>query len=560
MSLIHIYAAVVGVSPLVLRPVHVGFTLVLVFLLVPARGQRSRLLSGWPDVVCDSARRRDDRARAGRWRRLLGARGAPAARRRVLRRGVPAARRGSLPAHRRLAHRNGDRGRQRPRVHGNGAPLDDAIRRPGHRRGDRAPVPDDGRRFGDAVAASSMLVILFTIFAAFLEQSGAFAFFRDWSLAVTSHEGAETRQAGVLASMLVGCASGSTVAAASAGVSATAGPSEGRDGHDAGGGLVAAAGMGALVTPPVLGRCGTPGRGVPAGSLSRHAVDGLVPAILWYLSLFLMAKIDARKSGLVPEARAAAAANSAAALTRRHGYRAGGIVALVILLAIGYPAVVAVVGAMLVTCATLFFRRDVRGGFRGIAHALRDGALQVLGIAATCAAAGIAIGVAAMTDAASKFSALLVAGMGGSLLSVAALIALGIGAAGLALPVTATCVAARHRCAGARHGRRAGLCRPHVHLLLRGALRTVATPDEPALRRRRGRGRRCAPGKPAHVEVHAARLRGAVRVPARSGRRRAAPKAPSGSVVGARRVDRMLGGRGHRRDCGGRAALAAARV
>ncbi len=51
MSLIHLYAAVVGVAPLVLRPVHVGFTLVLVFLLVPARGQQGRR-PGWPDVVC----------------------------------------------------------------------------------------------------------------------------------------------------------------------------------------------------------------------------------------------------------------------------------------------------------------------------------------------------------------------------------------------------------------------------------------------------------------------------------------------------------------------------
>ncbi len=65
--------------------------------------------------------------------------------------------------------------------------------------------------------------------------------------------------------------------------------------------------MGALVTPPVLGAAAFLVAEFLRDQLSRRAVDGDVPAILWYLSLFLMAELDARKSGMVPEARAAAA-------------------------------------------------------------------------------------------------------------------------------------------------------------------------------------------------------------------------------------------------------------
>jgi TRAP-type uncharacterized transport system fused permease subunit len=51
MSLFHLYAAVDIVSAQVLRPVHVGFTLLLVFLLFPiAKRFRNRLM--WWDVVC----------------------------------------------------------------------------------------------------------------------------------------------------------------------------------------------------------------------------------------------------------------------------------------------------------------------------------------------------------------------------------------------------------------------------------------------------------------------------------------------------------------------------
>src|SRR6185312_6788903 len=51
MSLFHLYAAVDIVPAQVLRPVHVGWTLLLVFLLFPIAARfRNRLM--WWDVVC----------------------------------------------------------------------------------------------------------------------------------------------------------------------------------------------------------------------------------------------------------------------------------------------------------------------------------------------------------------------------------------------------------------------------------------------------------------------------------------------------------------------------
>src|SRR5580765_4707001 len=51
MSVFHLYAAVAIVPAQVLRPVHVGWTLLLVFLLFPIAARfRNRLM--WWDVVC----------------------------------------------------------------------------------------------------------------------------------------------------------------------------------------------------------------------------------------------------------------------------------------------------------------------------------------------------------------------------------------------------------------------------------------------------------------------------------------------------------------------------
>lgn len=441
MSLFHLYSAVVGVAPLVLRPVHVGFTLVLVFLLVPARGM-GRRRPGWPDIVLAALAVATIAhvlaGGAGFWERAAQPRPADvffgaallllvaeACRRTA---GWPTVM--AIVVFAVLAFAGAS-----PAATSSGAGVDVASLT------GRFYQTTEGV-FGDAVAASSTLVILFAIFAAVLQQSGAFGFFRAWSIAATSRARAGTRRAVVLESMLVGCASGSVVAAAQVGASAAAGPSDPGHGDEGTGGLVAAAALGALVTPPVLGAAGF----LMAEFLRIRYLDVLlmatVPALLWYLSLFLMAEIDARKSGAAREARAAANPRSTAALARRHAHHGAGIVALVILLAAGYAAVVAVLGATLVTCATSVIRRDTRMGPRGLALALRDGAEQVLSIAAICAAAGIVIGIAAMTGAASKFSAWFVAGMGGSLPVVAGITALGIAAAGRVLPVTATYILA----------------------------------------------------------------------------------------------------------------------
>ena len=153
--------------------------------------------------------------------------------------------------------------------------------------------------FGTAVDVSSTLIILFTIYGAFLQQSGAGKFFLDWSFAAMGGKPTGAGRTVVLASFLLGGPSGSGVATTVT-IGSVAYPMLARAGYgkDAAGGLLAAGGLGAIISPPVLGAAAF----LIAEFLKISYLDVLlmatIPTILYYLSLFLMVEIDARKFGM----------------------------------------------------------------------------------------------------------------------------------------------------------------------------------------------------------------------------------------------------------------------
>ena len=108
--------------------------------------------------------------------------------------------------------------------------------------------------FGTAVDVSSSLIILFTIYGAFLQQSGAGKFFLDFSFAAMGGKHAGAGRTVVLASFLLGGPSGSGVATTVT-IGSVAYPMLARAGYgkEAAGGLLAAGGLGAIISPPVLG-------------------------------------------------------------------------------------------------------------------------------------------------------------------------------------------------------------------------------------------------------------------------------------------------------------------
>ena len=104
----------------------------------------------------------------------------------------------------------------------------------------------------------------------------------------------------------------------------------------------------------------------------------------------------------------------------------------------GYSATYAVFWSILLAIAVSFLRRETALVPSKLFRALADGSIQALGIAATCACAGIIVGVITKTGLALKFSAIVIDLAGGSLFWTALYTSLIVWVVGLAVPVTAS--------------------------------------------------------------------------------------------------------------------------
>jgi TRAP transporter 4TM/12TM fusion protein len=304
--------------------------------------------------------------------------------------------------------------------------------------------------YGTAINVSSTLIILFTIFGAFLQYSGAGKFFIDFSFSAMGGKPTGAGRTVTLASFLLGGPSGSGVATTVT-LGAVAAPMLAKVGYskNEAGGLLAAGGLGAIISPPVLGAAAF----LIAEFLKISYLDvvlmAVIPTCLYYLCLFMMVEIDVRKFGMknVTFERV----ESAWSLAKKYWYHFLSLVSIVAFMLLGFSPELSVFWATVVAFATSFLRRDTalipydvwRQPVRGIREsgfikALQGGSLSVLNVAATCAGAGLIVGVVTLTGLGLKFSSIVLAYAGGSLLLTAIYTALIVWIVGLAVPVTAS--------------------------------------------------------------------------------------------------------------------------
>ena len=257
----------------------------------------------------------------------------------------------------------------------------------------------------------------------------------------------------VLASFLLGGPSGSGVATTVT-IGSVAYPMLAKVGYgkNAAGGLLAAGGLGAIISPPVLGAAAF----LIAEFLKISYLDVLlmaaIPTCLYYLALFLMVELDARRIGM--KEVSFERATSMWTLTKNYGFHFLSLFAIIVFMLFGFSPVMSVFWATVVSFATSFLHRDcallsydwLRGrepffkGFArsGLVKAMEGGTLSVLNVAVTCAGAGMIVGVVTLTGLGLKFSSIVLAYAGGSLLLTAIYTALIVWIVGLAVPVTAS--------------------------------------------------------------------------------------------------------------------------
>src|SRR4051794_39313526 len=291
--------------------------------------------------------------------------------------------------------------------------------------------------FGVAVDVSSSLIILFTIYGAFLQQSGAGKFFIDFSLALMGGKPNSAGRTVVLSSFLLGGPSGSGVATTVT-IGAVAYPMMQRAGFEknAAGGLLAAGGLGAIISPPVLGAAAF----LIAEFLKISYLDVIwmatIPTLLYYLSLLFMVELDAKKYG----ARIVDTSQDLSIweLTKRYGFHFLSLISIIVFMLWGYSPTLSVFWSIVLTYGLSFLTRETAITPKRLVKTLSDGSIQVLTAATTCATAGIIVGVVTLTGLGLKFSSIVIDYAGGNLLLTALYTSLVVWIVGLAVPVTAS--------------------------------------------------------------------------------------------------------------------------
>ena len=307
--------------------------------------------------------------------------------------------------------------------------------------------------YGTAISVSSTLIILFTIYGAFLQHSGAGKFFIDFSFSAMGGKPTGAGRTVTLASFLLGGPSGSGVATTVT-LGSVAAPMLAKVGYsrEEAGGLLAAGGLGAIISPPVLGAAAF----IIAEFLKISYLDvvlmAVIPTCLFYLTLFLMVEIDVRKFGM--KNVTFESVESAWSLARKYWFHFLSLTSIVAFMLMGFSPELSVFWATAVSIVTSFLRRDTsllpydvitgKAPFfsgilqSGFVRSLQGGSMAVLNVAATCAGAGLIVGVVTLTGLGLKFSSIVLAYAGGSLLLTAIYTALIVWIVGLAVPVTAS--------------------------------------------------------------------------------------------------------------------------
>lgn len=205
---------------------------------------------------------------------------------------------------------------------------------------------------------------------------------------------------------------------------------------NAAGGLLAAGGLGAIISPPVLGAAAF----LIAEFLKISYLDVIwmatIPTCLYYIALLFMVELDAKRfsAQVVPVTQEMPLWQ----LTRRYGFHFVSLISIVIFMIWGYSPTLAVFWSTVLTFGLSFLTRETAIGPKKLVRTLADGSITVLTAATTCASAGIIVGIVTLTGLGLKFSSIVIDYAGGSLLLTAIYTALIVWIVGLAVPVTAS--------------------------------------------------------------------------------------------------------------------------
>ena len=290
--------------------------------------------------------------------------------------------------------------------------------------------------FGVPLGVSATFIIIFIIFGGFLEESGGGKFFIDLACAFFGVVRGGPAKIAIFSSGFFGTISGSAVANV-VGTGTFTIPMMKRIGYRPhfAGAVEAVASTGGLIMPPVMGAAAFVMAEILGVSYVSICLAAAIPAVLYYLSLFVFIDLEAAKTGLrgIPKEEKPQFKE----VIREGGHLLIPPALLVYLLAIvQWSPMKAGFYTILATVVMAMMRKNTRLDGRKLASALRKGATGALQVAAVCACAGIVISIVSITGLGLTFSSVLIQLAHGNLFLLLVLTMIASLILGMGLPAT----------------------------------------------------------------------------------------------------------------------------
>jgi TRAP transporter 4TM/12TM fusion protein len=252
--------------------------------------------------------------------------------------------------------------------------------------------------FGIPLYVSATYVMLFILFGAFVERSGAGQMFMDFALALAGHTSGGPAKVAIITSSLFGTVSGSAVANVMTTGTFTI-PLMKRTGYRPAfaGAVEAVASTGGQLMPPIMGAAAFVMAEFLGTSYLTVAAFAILPALLYYVAVFMAVHFEARRVGLVGLPRADLPRLKEVMLDRGHLFLP--LVVIIAVLLYGYSAAFAAICGIASVIPTTWLRASTRYTFTPMAiiEALEAGARNTIVVALACACAGIVIGTITLT-------------------------------------------------------------------------------------------------------------------------------------------------------------------
>ncbi len=265
-------------------------------------------------------------------------------------------------------------------------------------------VYTDAGILGPTTAVSSTYIILFIIFAAFLQASKVGEYFVNFAFAAAGRARGGPAKVAIFASGLMGMINGTSAGNVVSTGSLTI-PLMKKVGYPArsAGAIEAAASTGGQIMPPIMGAGAFIMAEITGIPYTEIAVAALIPAILYFASIYFMVDFEAAYKGMRGMRR-----DEIPRFSRliKQAYLFAPIVILIAALFMGYSVIRAGTLAT-VSAVVVSWLSPHKMGIRSILKALQLAGSMAIQIIAVSACAGIIVGVISLTGVGARFSSLL---------------------------------------------------------------------------------------------------------------------------------------------------------